>query len=324
MKPLKIVMMGTGEFAIPAFRSLYSTPHAVVGLYTQPDRIRVGKELHRNGMKEVALEHGTPVFQPEKINTPEALAELASLQADVFLVAAYGQILSRKLLAIPPLGSFNLHASLLPKYRGAAPIHYAIMNGETETGVSMIEIVPELDAGPVVGVVKTLIGDQETTGELEVRLADLSVPLTTEFLNQLSAGKVERLPQAGDQVTFAPKMPKELALIPWDKSGPQVDCHIRAMQPWPTPYTFIHSSGKPPRRLVIRKIRVLPDQLAGGEPGTIAGITATEILVQTGTSLVSLETIQPEGKKPMSAAEFLRGNKLQSGDWFGAIEERPL
>lgn len=316
MAGLKIVMLGTGDFAVPAFAALYHSSHQMLGLYTQPDRMRTGKEVHRNRMKEVALEHGTPVFQPEKINTPESLAELAGLGADVFLVAAYGQILSRKFLAIPPLGSFNIHASLLPKYRGAAPINYAILHGETETGVSLIEIVPQLDAGPVVGVVSTPIGPQETAGELEERLAELAAPLTISFLDQLQRGSVERVPQDEVLVTLAPKMSKEMGLVPWHKRAEEIDWHVRAMQPWPNPFTFLHQEGRPPRRLVIRQVAPVT-QTSQHPQGTVIAVDKQQILVQSGTTGVSIIQIQPEGKKPMTAAEFLRGNRLVVGDRFG-------
>lgn len=313
---LKIVMLGTGDFAVPSFAALYQTSHQVLGLYTQPDRMRTGKEVHRNRMKEVALERGTPVFQPEKINTPESLAELAGLGADVFLVAAYGQILSRKFLAIPPLGSFNIHASLLPKYRGAAPINYAILNGETETGVSLIEIVPQLDAGPVVGVVRTPINTRETAGELEERLAELAAPLTISFLDQLQQAVVQRVPQDETLVTLAPKMTKEMGLVPWHKRAEEIDWHVRAMQPWPNPFTFLHQQGRPPRRLVIRQVAPA-SQASQQAPGTVIAVDKAQILVQSGTTAVSIVQIQPEGKKSMTAAEFLRGNRLVPGDRFG-------
>ncbi|MCA9016136.1 MAG: methionyl-tRNA formyltransferase, partial [Planctomycetaceae bacterium] len=175
--PLNVVMMGTGTFAIPAFQALIDSEHQVLGLYTQPDRTGRGHHRHKNPMKELALAQGIPVFQPPKINTPESLEELRQLNADVFLVAAYGQILSQELLDIPRYGSFNLHASLLPKYRGAAPILYAIRNGETKTGVSLFRIERALDSGPVAAMVETPIGPDETTGELQDRLAELAAPL---------------------------------------------------------------------------------------------------------------------------------------------------
>lgn len=317
MAGLKIVMLGTGDFAVPSFAALYQTPHQVLALYTQPDRMRTGREVHRNRMKEVALEHGTPVFQPEKINTPEALEELARLGADVFIVAAYGQILSRKFLAIPPMGSFNIHASLLPKYRGAAPINYAILNGETETGVSLIEVVLALDAGPVVGVVKTPIQPHETAGELEERLGLLAAPLTAEFLDRLQAGTVERIPQDPSLVTLAPKMQKEFGVVPWHKRADEIDWHVRAMQPWPNAFTYLHQEGRPPRRLVIRQVAPADVPVSAKSAGTVLLADKNQLVVQCGSGAISIVQIQPEGKKPMSAGDFLRGNRLVPGDRFG-------
>lgn len=314
---LKIVMLGTGDFAVPSFAALYQTSHQVLALYTQPDRMRTGKEVHRNRMKEVALEHETRVFQPEKVNTPEALEELAQLGADVFLVAAYGQILSRKFLAIPPLGSFNIHASLLPKYRGAAPINYAILNGEHETGVSLIEVVPQLDAGPVVGVVKTPIQSTETAGELEERLAELAAPLTVDFLDRLERGEVHRIPQDEHLVTLAPKMTKEMGLVPWHRRAEEIDWHVRAMQPWPNSFTFLHQAGRPARRLVIRQVAQSNVQGGSKLPGTVLIAEKDTLIVQSGSTPVAVTQIQPEGKKPMSAGDFLRGNRLVPGDRFG-------
>lgn len=323
MAGLKIVMLGTGDFAVPSFAALYQTSHQVLALYTQPDRQRTSKEFHRNRMKETAQEHGTPVFQPENINMPEALDELAGLGADVFLVAAYGQILSRHFLALPPLGSYNIHASLLPKYRGAAPINYAILNGETETGVSLIEVVLALDAGPVVGVVRTLIQPLETAGELEARLALLAAPLTAEFLDRLQQGTVERNPQDPSLVTLAPKMLKEFGVIPWHKRADEIDWHVRAMQPWPNAFTYLQQPGRSQRRLVVRQVAAAENANGSKSPGTVLLAENNQLLVQCGSGPISIVQIQPEGKKPMSAGDFLRGHRLVPGDQFGP-ENRPL
>jgi methionyl-tRNA formyltransferase len=313
---LNLVMMGTGDFAVPTFRALYGTPHRVVALYTQPDRSGAGRHHHVNPMKEVALAHGTPVCQPERVNTPEALADLREWGADLFVVAAYGQILSDELLRIPSRGAINVHASLLPKYRGAAPINYAILNGESETGVSIIEIQPQLDAGPILAVVKTPIGAAETAGELESRLAELAAPLLCRVLDEIEAGTVSRTPQDASAVSRAPKMKKEMGAIDWSRSAEEIDWHIRAMQPWPTPYTFLQLPGKPARRMVIRAVR--PTELApSGAPGAIVAVEKDRLLVQSGSRPVEILQIQPEGKRVVSAAEFLRGQHLAVGDRFG-------
>ncbi len=311
-------MMGTGDFAVPTFQSLYGTRHQVVGLFTQPDRI--GRGHHRNlqnPMKELALRHETAVFQPEKINTPEALADLRGLGADLFVVAAYGQILSPELLSIPRLGSINVHASLLPKYRGAAPVAFAILNGDAETGVSIIQVLPQLDAGPIFAVARTPIGPTETAGALEDRLARLAVDLVPGVIEQISSGTVRPLPQSETLATRAPKLKKQMGAIDWTKSAAQVDWQIRAMQPWPNPYTFLHSPGKPPQRLLILAVHPLAESHSEAPPGTPASVDKGRLVVQAGQGAVEVLRIQPDGKRPMTIAEFLRGRAVTPNDRFG-------
>ncbi|MBI3863540.1 MAG: methionyl-tRNA formyltransferase [Planctomycetia bacterium] len=321
-------MMGTGDFAVPTFESLYGTPHQVVGLFTQPDR--VGRGHHQslqNAMKVVALRHETPVFQPEIINRPEALADLRNLNPDLFVVAAYGQILSEELLAIPRSGSINVHASLLPKYRGASPIATAILNGESETGVSIIQILPRLDAGPILAVARTPIGPHETAGELEVRLARLAIDLVPGVLEQIASGKLKPVPQTEALVTRAPKLKKGTGAIDWMKSSAQIDCHIRAMQPWPNPFTYLHSPGKPPQRLLVLAARPLADAAPVGVlPGTPLPGDGQRLVVATGSGSVEILKLQPDGKRPMTAADYLRGRAVTPDDRFGpeSTSARPV
>lgn len=316
---MRLVMMGTGDFAVPTLRGLYETPHEVVALYTQPDRTGPGRhKSHGNRMKELALAHGTPVFQPPSVNAPETLAELRGLAADVFVVAAYGQILSSELLGIPRKSTINVHASLLPKYRGAAPVAYAILNGEAETGVSLIEVLPRLDAGPILAVARTPIGPQETAGELEDRLAELAVPLLPPVLEQLAAGTTTVLPQAEGEVTRAPKMKKEMGAIDWGRPADRIDCHIRAMQPWPQAFTMVFAAGKPPQRLIVQRVAMASLAVQGREePGTVLRADKQGLWVQTGTAPIELVIVQPDGKRSMPAADFLRGNPLAPGDRLG-------
>jgi methionyl-tRNA formyltransferase len=317
-------MMGTGDFAVPTFQSLYETPHQVVGLFTQPDR--TGRGHHRylqNPMKELALRHQTSVFQPEKINTPESLADLRGLAADVFVVAAYGQILSPELLSIPRLGTINVHASLLPKYRGAAPVAFAILNGDAESGVSIIQVVPQLDAGPIFAVARTPIGPEETAGQLEDRLAKLAVDLVPGVIENISSGAVRPLPQSEALATRAPKLKKKMGAIDWAKSAVDVDWQIRAMQPWPNPYTYLHAPGKPPQRLLILAVHPLAEPGGEAPPGTPMTIEKERLVVQTGQGAVEVLRIQPEGKRPMTIAEFLRGRVVTPNDHFGPEEGAP-
>lgn len=313
-------MMGTGDFAVPTFRALYETPHMLVELVTQPDRQGRGHHQgHVNRMKQVALERGTPVWQPLHVNTPESLAHLRDLRADVFVVAAYGQILSPELLGIPRLAAINVHASLLPRHRGAAPVAYAILKGDAETGVSIIQILPQLDAGPILAVARTSIGPRETAGQLEDRLAELSSPLVPEVLGQLAGGKTTPILQAAAQVTRAPKLKKEMGAIDWSQTARQIDCHVRAMQPWPNACTFLHARGKPPLRLLV--LEVAPSAVRCGDaandrPGAVVPSGGGRWLARCGDGAIELLRLQPEGKRPMSAAEFFRGRVIETGDYL--------
>lgn len=317
--PLRLVMMGTGEFAVPVFEALCESPHEVVGLVTQPDRTGRGHHHHVNPMKDTALSHDIPVFQPEKANRPESLERLQEFAADLFVVAAYGQILSSKLLAIPRLGAINVHASLLPKYRGAAPVNYAILCGETETGVTIFQIEPKLDAGPMLARVATPIGKKETAGELEQRLARLAIEPTLAVVNGLDSSTVEPLTQDDTQVTLAPRMGKSMGLIDWTKTSAQVENHIRAMQPWPKPFTFLHQPDHKPLRTLILDADVVdvPSDIVSACPGTVLGVGEDELLVRSGDGAVAVRQIQTAGKRAMSAADFLHGHSLAIGDKFG-------
>ncbi|MCY2968027.1 MAG: methionyl-tRNA formyltransferase [Planctomycetota bacterium] len=318
MIPLRLVMTGTGEFALPTLETLYATGHVVAALYTQPDRIAPGrKKQHENRMKDLALSRGTPVFQPPNVNTAESLAELRGLDADVFVVAAYGQILSTELLGIPKLAAINVHASLLPRHRGAAPVAYAIWKGDAETGVSIIQILPQLDAGPVLSIVRTPIDPHETAGQLEDRLAILGAALVPDAISQLQSGTVRPVPQDPTLVTRCPKMKKELGEIDWNESPRQIDCRVRAMQPWPGPYSFLHTSDRAPERLMILTVRAGESTVLAPN-GAVVSTDRGLITVQAQGGLVEIVTVQPPGKRPMAAAEFLRGHPLSAGARLGS------
>jgi len=324
--PLKVVMMGTGTFAIPAFQALIESEHQVLGLYTQPDRTGRGHHRHKHPMKELALEQGIPVFQPAKINTPESLEELRNLDADVLLVAAYGQILSQKLLDTPKQGAFNLHASLLPQYRGAAPILYAIRNGETKTGVSLFRIERALDSGPVAAMVETPIGAKETTGEVQDRLAALAAPLAMQVLKEIEQGTLTETPQNHADATFAPTLDKQEGAINWNQSTFQIGCHVRAMQPWPSPFSFLQQSDQEPLRLLIldvenltteeRDLLNIDPKYLNSAPGTVIFANTKRVILRTGDGVLELKRVQPQGKRAMQISEFLCGRKINPGDEF--------
>ncbi|MEX0701998.1 MAG: methionyl-tRNA formyltransferase [Planctomycetales bacterium] len=314
---LRLVMMGTGEFALPAFRTLYESGHEVAALFTQPDRAGRGHHHHPHPMKDEAVARGTPVFQPENVNRPESLAELRKLEADVFVVAAYGQILSPELLSIPKWGAINLHASLLPKYRGAAPVQYAVWMGETETGVTIFRIEPRLDAGPILAVARTPIEPKETAGELEKRLAALAAPLLLNTLGRIETGNVEELPQDRSAVTKAPRLKKSDGRIDWSLPPERIERHVLAMQPWPTPYSFLVTHGHDPLRLLVLEVEPV-EWSPSVAPGTVVEVTRDWLVVQAGHGAVELVRVQPSGKRAMSAAEFLCGHMVHVGDRFDA------
>jgi methionyl-tRNA formyltransferase len=326
---MRLVMMGTGLFAEPTLEALLASPHTVVGLVTQPDRV-VGAERGSTrqtgrGMKTIAQEKGVPVLQPESINTPEGVRDLQALQPDLLVVAAYGQILSRDVLAVPPLGGINIHASLLPKYRGAAPIAWAIYHGEMRTGVTIIKMSVSLDAGDMLAQEAIDIGPEETAGEVEARLAPLGARMALQVIEQIQNGTVQGQKQDPSQVTKAPKLKKEHGLIDWSRYCRDVINQIRAMQPWPTAYTFLHRRGQPPLRIIVHKAGWYKNCLPQMPPGAVIlrPHHDHQLHIATGPendrkgSEVEIFELQPSGKRRMTAREFLRGHRLQESDYFG-------
>jgi methionyl-tRNA formyltransferase len=324
---VRIVMMGTGAFAEPTFEALLATRHPIVGLVTNPDRPSGREREMLRGMKKIALEHQVLVFQPESINTPEGIAGLTAFRPELLVVAAYGQILSRDVLAVAPHGGINVHASLLPKYRGAAPVAWAIYRGETRTGVTIIRMSVYLDAGEMVAQEALDILPDETAGELEARLAPLGARLAVQAVEKIAAGgPLQGIKQDKSQVTKAPKLTKEQGLIDWTRPARAVCNQVRAMQPWPRAYTFFHQPDHPPLRVLIAKAVPRPGFGPGGAaPGEILARPdhPQGLHVATGPeageqpTAVEIVELQPAGKRRMAAAEFLRGHPLRPGDRFG-------
>ncbi len=325
---LRLVMMGTGPFAVPTFEALLRSPHQVVCLITRPPVAAKGRGGEpSNPMRAVAEAHGLPVFAPLDVNTPDACATLASAQPDLLVVCDYGQILKPNTLATARLGGINLHGSLLPKYRGAAPINWAVWRGERETGVTVIHMTPLLDGGPILATRSTPIRPLETTAELEPRLAQMGVEPVMESLECLVAWDGSSplgQPQDPALASKAPRLKKSDGLIPWQQTARQIQNQIRALQPWPGSYTFWARGTGEPLRLVIAQVQVLladpasDDNQPVREPGTIVAAAGQQLLVATGSGLVAIERLQPAGKRLMDAAEFLRGYGLRPGDRFGA------
>jgi methionyl-tRNA formyltransferase len=321
---LRIVLMGTGHFALPTFRAVIESRHTVVGLFTQPDRTGRGHHHHVNPLKELVAPRGIPVFQPQKVNLPEPISQLRGLSADVCVVAAYGQILSAELIGTPRLGAVNVHASLLPKFRGAAPIQTAILGGELETGVTIFQIEPKLDAGPMLAIEKTPIGPKETAGELETRLAEMGARMIVSVLDRMQTGEALPLVQDASQVSRAPRLKKEDGRIEWRKSAAQIDCQVRAFQPWPLAYSTLVTEKGPglpedSQRLILLDVEpstAASSAMKGMPPGTVLNVDRRRFLVQTGDGTLEILRLRPDGKRAMSTAEFLAGHPLSSGTRF--------
>jgi methionyl-tRNA formyltransferase len=319
---MRLVMMGTGGFAEPTFEALLGSKHEVVGLVTQPDRV-VGEKRSTTrqvgkGMKEIALERGMPVYQPESINTPEGVAKLLEWKPDLLVVAAYGQILNRDVLSAAPRGGINVHASLLPKYRGAAPIAWAIYHGEKESGVTIIRMSTALDAGDMLAQESVLIGPDETAGELEARLGPLGAKLALQTIEQLEQGTTKGAQQDKSLVTKAPKLTKEMGLIDWSRSAAAVWNQIRSMHPWPSAYCYLHRPDIEPMRIIVFKAHAGEASSSAGEGFGGVQVQGNALLVRCGDGSLALDEVQPAGKRRMNIIDFLRGNAIPAGSRMGA------
>ncbi len=322
-KTVRIAMLGTGDFAVPTFLELLKSDLDVVALVTQPDRPQGRKqELIPASIKLKALEAGIPVQQPESINDQAGLELVRSLGLDLLVTAAYGQILSAEVLAIPRLSGINLHGSILPKYRGAAPVARAIQNGETEAGVTVIQMTPKVDAGGMIAFARTKIDPEETAGELEARIATLGAPLIIDCIKKIDAGTAQIIPQDPSLVSKAPKLRKEDGLINWEQTATVIHNLIRAMQPWPMASTYWHptESDRPPVRWIVHRSALEEGSISEGSmAGRVIEGSGDRLIVGAGKGAVRLLTIQVPGKKPMAASEFLRGNRVNPGDRVGPV-----
>jgi methionyl-tRNA formyltransferase len=315
---MRIIMMGTGGFAVPSFQALLDSQHDVLALVTQPLRER-SPNAHAP-MRAVAEARGVSILDPLVVNEANARATLAAFSPDLFVVADYGQILSPETLAIARYGGVNLHGSLLPKYRGAAPINWAIYHGDTETGVTTIWMSPQIDAGPCLLQARLKIGDDETAAELEPRLAALGAPLVLETIAAIESGNVQPLPQDAAQTTRAPRLKKLNGAIDWTRPARAIKNQVRAMEPWPRSFTHWLRANGAPLRLVVERVAVVD---AASTPraatqGTVLTAAGSNLIVAAGEGAVAIERIQPAGKRSLSTEEFLRGYPVRAGDRFGS------
>ena len=321
---MRLVMMGTGPFAVPTYRRLYDTHHTIAALVTRPSSPHRGRRpVPVDPIREIARARNTPIFDPQDVNSEESLAELTGYGADLLVVCDYGQILSAATLGTSRLGGINLHGSLLPKYRGAAPVNWAIFHGETETGVSVIHMTPRLDAGPVIARDRTPIGPDETAQQLEERLSELGARLVLRAIDSLEAGRADALPQDPASASKAPRLDKTDGAIDWGRPAAAIKDHVRAMQPWPKTYTFWHRRGGQPVRLILGPVSVVEASDADTPGGTVLEATGDRLVVAAGCGSVVVQTVQPAGKRMLSVAEFLCGYHVQPGDRFGP-EQPPI
>jgi methionyl-tRNA formyltransferase len=310
---LRIVFFGTPDFAVPTLQALNESRHPVVGVVTQPDRARGRGQRSQTGpVKRVAEQHRLAVLQPDRLRDEGFLDALRAFRADLGVVAAYGKILSDAVLTTPGLGLINVHASLLPKYRGAAPIHRAIMAGEPITGVTIMRVVKALDAGPMISTVSRPIGENETSADVEHDLAQLGARALVEAVDALAAGSASETAQNEFEATYAPKIDKADGIIDWSRRAREIHNQIRGLHPWP--HAFSDLEGE---RTIILRSEVDPEtQHAPVEPGTVVEAHHDLLKVQTGDGALRLLTLQREGRRAVTAREFLAGRRLEAGARF--------
>ena len=308
---MRVVFMGTPEFAVPSLKALLDAGYGVVGVFTQPDRpVGRGHKLAACPVKKLAVERGVPVYQFERLRNEEGLACLRALAPDIVVTAAFGQILSQALLDVPKMGTVNVHASLLPAYRGAAPINWCILNGETRTGVTTMLTDAGVDTGAMLLRRETDIGETETAAELSVRLSQLGAELLIETLKGYIAGEIAPTPQDERLASRQPMLKKEMGLIDWTRSAKEIACQARGLDPWPSAYTD-YAGG------TLKIYRARP-AVGEGEPGTVLRSSAKEgLFVACGEGALEVLEMQAPGGKRMSARAYLAGKKIEPGTRFG-------
>ena len=301
---MRVVFMGTPDIAATCLKKVLGDGFDVVGVWTQPDRPKGrGMKLVQSPVKELALANNIPVFQPENFRADEDVQALRDLNPDVVAVVAYGRILPQRVLDIPTKGCVNIHASILPEYRGSAPYQWAVLDGKKETGVTAQHMVREMDAGDIIDVAKTPIGENETAGELLDRLAVLGADLLSRTLTAFAEGTVTRTPQDPAGISFAPMLDKSMCPIDWNKTAQQVHDQVRGLHPWPI--ATMELKGK---KFKVHATRIVE---GAGQPGEILGLTKTGLKIACGEGAVEVISLQAEGGKRMAAPDYFRGHPLE-------------
>jgi methionyl-tRNA formyltransferase len=320
MVALRLVFFGTPSFAATALQRLLRSPHSVIAVVTQPDRPRGrGQQLSFSPVKSLALQAGVPVLQPERLKTVDFQHALSALNADLGVVAAYGKILPEAVIAACRLGMINIHASVLPKYRGAAPVHRAVMAGEPETGVSIMRVVRELDAGAVFAIVRRPIGPDETSQDVERALAELGAELCAQVIDQIADGTAQEVPQDDAAATYASRLTKQEGQLDWSRPALELHNRIRGLHPWPHAQASLGN-----QRVLLLRSAVVQMPSSTSVPGEILKASGDDFIVAAGVGALQLLQLQPEGRRAMSAREFLAGHQLRAGQRFaGASESLP-
>lgn len=302
---MRIVFMGTPDIAATCLKKILADGYDVVGVYTQPDRPKNrGMKLAFSPVKEVAIAHNIPVFQPENFRGEDAVETLAALKPDVAAVVAYGRILPQKILDVPTYGCINIHASLLPEYRGSAPYQWAVLDGKQETGVTAMYLCREMDAGDMIDCAKTPIGENETAGSLLDRLAEIGAELLSSTLAKIENGTATRTPQDPGKVSFAPMLDKTMSPIDWNKTARQIHNQVRGLNPWPSATAEIGGT-----KFKIHETVVIPGSTEAA-PGTVLELNKKGLRIACGEGILEIRQLQAEGGKRMAAPDYFRGHPL--------------
>jgi methionyl-tRNA formyltransferase len=310
---MKIVMLGTGPFAVPTLEALAASPHEIALAVSRPPR---GRKAQASPLQRTGEQLNLPTWTPETINLPESQTKLNAVQADLLVVCDYGEILRPATLATTRLGGVNLHGSLLPKYRGAAPVQWAILNGDAETGNTVIQMTPGLDAGPCLAQETTPIDRDEDAATLEARLSKLGAQLVLRVVDELAAGTAKPVEQNAGEASKAPRLTKEHGAIDWSRPSLEIKNLVRGVRPWPRAYTFWHRTDGPAMRLNIDRVQLVGPGDVPAASGTVVNVSS-RLLIATGDGILEILDLQAAGKRPMPSAEFLRGNRVAVGDRLG-------
>lgn len=317
---MKIIFMGTPDFAVPVLQSLINSRHEVVAVVTQPDRPKGrGKNMQFSPVKECALAHNIPVMQPVNVSVPEVIDELRAYEPELIVVVAFGQFVTKKIREMPKYGCINVHASLLPKYRGAGPIQWAVINGEKESGVTTMYMCREIDKGDMLLKDTVTLDPKETGDSLHDKLSMMGGPLLLKTIDQLEDGSAVRIPQCEEESTYAPKLEKTMGNIDWTMDADRIERLVRGLNSWPGTFTKIHGKTVKIWDCDVVRQETLTENQAAATPGTVIVSEKDQLIVKAGNGALSLRMLQPEGKKNMTVDAYLRGYPIAQGELFTQV-----